>query len=1025
MRLSRSSSASLTDAFLPAYDEFITQVFGRRFDANRCAGAIDEMHRHFITHGYDATMRSNEVWEVSRTRLTQLLKSLGDDSGVPTLSPTIGEIAEVTTWLRHWLVVLAGPIPQTSVVHTAMVGLCTLVAVAAKRAHGSRYISTEHGVYLREVYFAESKLPTDLLKLVRIRWARRITELSYQLADQISPCCDFNQRWELRNGADPAKLRTIYYGINDDLYSPRKREADASPVVTWVGRINPLKDLETLLKAAAIVCGERPDVTFNLYGSAAEEDRGYEALCTRLWSELHLQDHAVFKGYTNRPQDAFNDADIVVLPSISEGFPNSTLEAMMCGRAVVVTSVGGLPEQVAGAGIAVEPRNAGQLADAVCALLEDSDARTGLGLAARERARTRFNVDTLRVEHLNSYRRLSAGLAPISALGARKGERPFRIVTHGEASGPGGTTSALNRTIVLDDPSSALPNDIIFLGPDSRTLAKLADEAAVHQGEPVDALEVTALLETLGFNDDRARRQLGTVDLFEVGEYVFNELARRNRGREWWTRRPSASPAATPRDPQPRGVESRERHFRSTAAPAIWKIVSGAETPDGRSLVDHEVAVGSPLPRWRGLTTLLSSISVLFLLQLAKASAGWTTQQAIAVYAGVGIGMSLANGTVTAASRPLSFYLAAREPGLLQETLRRAAGWWTAIVALGSVAAAIVARTVMHQHRATLTLLVVGLVLSGFLWSIVGFSVLLGIGESVAGPMVAAAVSAIAVDRLLAHVASNHLAIATAVGACIALSTLRVIKRHTDSPETMTMALLTRRQLIAPAPTLIDALPYFVYGVLISWSLLALHALAWFADRRYGVALELGLAIGFVPLVANVGYASRSLHRFWRATPVIFSSAPADNPDEAGYRLERIVQVLRLTYLKMLSGAALIALLLFVGLVPTGLIGIHVHVRTAWFAASIVVGLVSGLVFGKAMFDSMFALSLGSPRAVVAAIASTVTFLVVIGWPIARFWPWAGALFAVLTSAVLFAALAHRGCRAAILRSPQLITYMS
>src|SRR5262249_21375068 len=123
-------------------------------------------------------------------------------------------------------------------------------------------------------------------------------------------------------------------------------------------------------------------------------------------------------GYTNAPQDAFAAADIVLLPSISEGFPNSTLEAMLCGRPVVVTSVGGLPEQVGTTGLVVEPRNPRQLADAVVSLSDDEALRRRLGDEARARAASQFTVERLRTEHLTSYLRLLRGLGPRAALGS-------------------------------------------------------------------------------------------------------------------------------------------------------------------------------------------------------------------------------------------------------------------------------------------------------------------------------------------------------------------------------------------------------------------------------------------------------------------------------------------------------------------------------------------------------------------------------------------------------------------------------
>jgi glycosyltransferase involved in cell wall biosynthesis len=245
------------------------------------------------------------------------------------------------------------------VAHAAMAGSCTLVAICAKLEHGAAFMLTEHGIYLREAYLAAAASSDSLfLKLLRLRFARRITELSYATADQISPCCDYNKRWELRLGAEPERVRTLYYGVDSTEFTPTEKSPSEKPsVVVWVGRINPLKDLRTLVESAKLVNVERPDVRFLLFGSAASEDEGYHQEILALRAQLGLEDTIIFRGYVAQPAAAYNEGDIVILSSLSEAFPFSILEAMLCAKPVVATAVGGIPEQIEGCGIAVEPRS--------------------------------------------------------------------------------------------------------------------------------------------------------------------------------------------------------------------------------------------------------------------------------------------------------------------------------------------------------------------------------------------------------------------------------------------------------------------------------------------------------------------------------------------------------------------------------------------------------------------------------------------------------------------------------------------
>src|SRR5207237_9348960 len=138
---------------------------------------------------------------------------------------------------------------------------------------------------------------------------------------------------------------------------------------------------------------------FLLYGGAPEEDADYYRGCLDLHAELGLGDSVVFCGYTRDPAKAFLSGDVVVLSSISEGFPYSTLEAMLCGRPIVATSVGGLPEQIEGVGTVVEPRNPVAMGEAILDILSDPARCAALGEAARQRAKGELGHTKFRRPH--------------------------------------------------------------------------------------------------------------------------------------------------------------------------------------------------------------------------------------------------------------------------------------------------------------------------------------------------------------------------------------------------------------------------------------------------------------------------------------------------------------------------------------------------------------------------------------------------------------------------------------------------
>jgi hypothetical protein len=99
-------------------------------------------------------------------------------------------------------------------------------------------------------------------------------------------------------------------------------------------------------------------------------------------------------------REAYAAGNVVMLSSISEGFPFTLIEAMSCGRATVSTDVGGVREAVGETGLVVPPRDPAQMAAAALELLRDPARRTAMGEAARLRVINQFTlrqtIDTFR-----------------------------------------------------------------------------------------------------------------------------------------------------------------------------------------------------------------------------------------------------------------------------------------------------------------------------------------------------------------------------------------------------------------------------------------------------------------------------------------------------------------------------------------------------------------------------------------------------------------------------------------------------
>jgi glycosyltransferase involved in cell wall biosynthesis len=176
-----------------------------------------------------------------------------------------------------------------------------------------------------------------------------------------------------------------------------ERSSGATQLLYLGGFENPVKGGAVLLEALTEVRSAVPSLEVVLAGSgnppASVEGSGRWAG----WLAYDAKDKAI------------SEADIVVLPSTSEGLPIALLEAMAYGKAIVATSVGAIPETMIGDrdGVLVPPGDPASLAHAIIDLAADPKRRSQLGKNARVRA-VDYSIDRV-VDHLDTvYRRVLA-----------------------------------------------------------------------------------------------------------------------------------------------------------------------------------------------------------------------------------------------------------------------------------------------------------------------------------------------------------------------------------------------------------------------------------------------------------------------------------------------------------------------------------------------------------------------------------------------------------------------------------------
>ena len=175
--------------------------------------------------------------------------------------------------------------------------------------------------------------------------------------------------------------------IHQDLWLPHQ-----APVVGNVAALVPHKGQRHLIEAAALVLRQVPDARFIIAG-----DGELRESLTHQIRERHLEKHVILTGFRPDVLSLLKGFDFFVMSSVTEGLGTSILDAMACGKAVVATTAGGIPEVVVDGvtGLLVPPRDDHALADAIVKLLRDPDLRRRMGEAGLARVQEHFSAERM------------------------------------------------------------------------------------------------------------------------------------------------------------------------------------------------------------------------------------------------------------------------------------------------------------------------------------------------------------------------------------------------------------------------------------------------------------------------------------------------------------------------------------------------------------------------------------------------------------------------------------------------------
>ena len=214
------------------------------------------------------------------------------------------------------------------------------------------------------------------------------------------------------DGVPPDRTVTVHEGIDLDHVrsAPAVNVHEAfwlphrAPVVGNVAALVPHKGQRHLIEAAHLVIQQMPDVRFLILGEGELRDS-----LERLVREHHLEKHVFLPGFRTDVLGCMKGFDLFVMSSVTEGLGTALLDAMACGKAIVATRTGGIPEVVEDGetGTLVPPRDHAAMAQAILAMLADDEQRRRMGDAGLARVQARFTVERMVAETAAVYGRLA------------------------------------------------------------------------------------------------------------------------------------------------------------------------------------------------------------------------------------------------------------------------------------------------------------------------------------------------------------------------------------------------------------------------------------------------------------------------------------------------------------------------------------------------------------------------------------------------------------------------------------------
>jgi len=308
------------------------------------------------------------------------------------------EISLVHDFLAFFQIIALIRKERPAILHTHTTKAGVLGRIAGRMTR-TRVIHTPHG-HLFYGYFGKGKEQFYVF----------VERLDARFCERIITISEDERREYLNRGiGDKKKVVIIYNGIDIEQFPGDgqrvKRElglAQQVPLVGFVGRLEEVKGPHLFVDAAMRIMAAAPQTHFLMLGDGAMK----EGLIQKAQGMPHLH----ILGYREDIADCLAALDILLIPSLNDGFNLVAVEAMASSKPIVATAVGGLPEVIGNGGILIRSGDTNRMAKEAIKLLNSPGLRKEIGARGRRRAEALFSWDISLQKTLALYHQVLGNL---------------------------------------------------------------------------------------------------------------------------------------------------------------------------------------------------------------------------------------------------------------------------------------------------------------------------------------------------------------------------------------------------------------------------------------------------------------------------------------------------------------------------------------------------------------------------------------------------------------------------------------